>query len=137
MGRRVDAASTFENVITRTITREDCVIGTSTERENTENSLVNFGDLFCLRNKEDKYFCASKSLHLATLGTPEEKICLEFTCGCGTLSHGAFSFIRSHDPYLGASNILESITRFLIALFQKTNIILANGGRSKTLKIRL
>lgn len=112
-GRRVEQAPTFENVITLSTPRTDDIIGRPIISSSNKD-IVHMGDLFCLRNKNGDYLCSSmlECLHIATAGSSKNKICLEFTPGSGKLTHGSFGIIKSHNPHLGLSNLLNAQTRF-------------------------
>ena len=117
LGARAANAPTFENVITLSKPREDSIIGNNPiSFENKD--VVHMGDQFCLRNKEGYYLCASvpACLHIATVGSSEDKICAEFTSGSGKVTHGSFCTIKSHDPYLGNSNLLD-VNTYLDCIF--------------------
>ena len=111
LGNRVNKAPTFENVITLSKSREDTNIGYNFI-SSTNNDVVLMGDLFCLRHKDGNYLCSLRPefLHIASVGPYEDKVCLEFISGSGKLTHGSFSVIKSLDPYLGQSNLLDAHT---------------------------
>lgn len=111
LGKRVDAAPTFENVITLTQPREDSQIGFESSISNGNAEPVQFGDSFYLRSSDGNYLCTSrpKSFHFATAGSSEDKVRFEFTGGTGQLTHGAFSLIKSHDTDLEDENLLEAV----------------------------
>ena len=113
LGKRVDSAPTFENVITRSIPKADVILGDNFISTAT-NDVVHLGDLFCLRNKDGNYLSSLKPdfLHIATAGPCENKICLEFISGSGELTHGSFSAIKAVDHDLGLSNLLDIHTYF-------------------------
>lgn len=118
LGHRVDIAPTFEKVITLENPRQDYVISDSVEDENTIDT-IKFGEQFCLRNTEGNYLgvCKPEFLHLSTLGTDKDKVCLEFTSGIGELTNGSFSVIKLDDACLKNFNTLESDENYFACTF--------------------
>ncbi len=109
LGKRVDAAPTFENVITRTESRTDYVLAEDTEilPEVDAHNVVTMGDTFYLKNKKGKYLTRIKHL------VQKEKVPLQFIGGEGKITHGSFCLIKANDPSLGHKNLLEtSLNRY-------------------------
>jgi phospholipase C len=118
LGRRVDAAPTFENVIALAEPRKDCIIGYDSAPI-SQTDVVCFGDTFHLCNKEREYVCAvnSKYLYTVPVGASKDAMSLTFIGGSGTISHGCLSLIKSQDPILGDANLLETQAELLNCLF--------------------
>ena len=113
MGKRVNAAPTFENVITRVVPRQDPVIPSSTQTgEAVEGTdVVQMGDQFCLKDRNGNYLTKSCFFlrQMARVGSSENKVPLEFVSGTGNVTHGSFALIQSDDPELGIENFLGTM----------------------------
>ncbi len=110
MGSRVDAAPTFENVVTLSDARRDRVLKPSFAvlPKADPSDVVHIGDSFYLRNKDGQYLTLSQTLFKTDVrvGSSQDKVALSFVGGQGALTHGSFIIIQSSDPALGSANIL-------------------------------
>lgn len=115
LGARVDAAPTFENVITLSEPREDCIVCNDSLASIENGDVINFDEPFCIRDENGNYLCRSypEFFHLAPAGSAKDKVSLKFTCGCGTLTHGSFMLIQSLDVNMSDDNLLESRMRVI------------------------
>lgn len=118
LGNRVNAAPTFESVITLTEPREDRIIGCDSVPD-SQSDAVNFGDTFHLCNKEGKYLCSvnSEYIHTIPIANDKEVMTLEFIGNEGKITHGCISLIKSHDPLLRDANLLETKAESLSCAF--------------------
>lgn len=100
MGKRTEAAPTFENVITLKEPRKDALC----------SNAVKMGDKFYLRDKNGNYLSRTQLFFRwdARYGSSSEKVPLSFMSGSGDITHGSFVLIQSHDPALEESNLLGS-----------------------------
>jgi phospholipase C len=117
MGKRVDAAPTFEQVITRSEARTDYILKPShvTLPKIDPNNVIRMGDQFYLRNQNGDYLTEAQLFFTKTprVGSSKHKMLFSFGPGGGTLTHGSFVTLRSHDCALGRRNMVgTSIFRF-------------------------
>lgn len=107
LGHRVDAAPSFEQVITRTEARMDHALECVTPFRDGEP--VKMGDIFYLKNHHDQYVAKGRSLAkmFAQVGSESDKLPMSFTNGSGTITHGSFVLVQSRDLSRGDSNILD------------------------------
>ncbi len=110
MGNRVDAAPTFENVITLTSSREDPILNPdSIPLPNADTgNVVQMGDPFYLRDKNGNYLAKAQLFFEsdARVGSSDDKVALALMGGPGMITHGSFILIQSQDPSLGSANML-------------------------------
>lgn len=112
MGKRVDAAPTFNSVITRETPRTDWQFyPDGYALDHLPDDVIHMGDKFCLRNEKGEFLinATSGSIHYARLGNSADKITLAFGNGAGEITHGSFVLIRGNDPILGEDNYLKTI----------------------------
>jgi hypothetical protein len=110
MGKRVDAAPTFGQVINRSDSREDYVLkpdSLSLPKADIRN-VVHMGDKFYLKNKNGDYLSHAHFFFKvdARLGSSDDKVVLTVVGGPGALTHGSFLMLQSNDTALGSENML-------------------------------
>lgn len=133
MGKRVEAAPTFDSVITLTEARQDNIVAPDsvTLPEVIEDKVIHVGDRFYLRNKKGESFTFLKSpkfsvnplvdpaekRHLITpkacdwmfarLGPKSQQVPLKFIGGAGNITHGSFVILQSTEERLGDNSFLK------------------------------
>lgn len=112
MGKRVEAAPSFEDVIELVDPRSDCIISPegSSAPSIDQNDVVQMSDQFYLKSPEGKYIAKKRFWSSgAAVGSARNKIPIQFVGGSGKIMNGSFVMIESNDPSLGVNNLLESI----------------------------
>lgn len=110
MGKRVEAAPSFEHVLTLQEPRKDYVIKedfTLLPRR-IKSNIIQMEDKFYLRDRDGNYLCRSRSLFKSAvrLGPAKDRVQLGFVGGCGSITHGSFIVIQSEDDNLQDADIL-------------------------------
>lgn len=125
LGKRIDVAPTFEQVIALQEARQDPVLAPpnallpSIEADKT----INMGDKFYLRDPFGNYFAFGNGecKEYPLSDHQSKKVQLEFSGGTGPVTHGSFALIQSHDPQLDGANILETSLYYSNCKFSANN----------------
>lgn len=111
LGKRVDAAPTFDTVVELDEPRTDGILTLNGAQPIfAPENVVKINEPFYLRDRYGEYAAVTnlKYKHLALIGKPENKTVLSFVGDEGSIRHGSSVIIQSHDPLLGSENILEN-----------------------------
>jgi phospholipase C len=106
MGRRVDAAPTFEKVITELKPRTDAIIAIETQLK-AKGASLNMGEEVYLKDRFGKYLTVSSCENYATVGEKNDVSSVRFFPMGGKITHGSFVLIQSNDPYIPKGYVLD------------------------------
>lgn len=136
MGRRVDAAPTFENVVTLKEPRKDAIIVTGSNLPVSTDDVVKMGDPFYLRNKDGECFIAIPPdlIPYTRIGPEKEKMPLQFIGGSGNVTHGSFVIVQAQDPILKQANILDVSTLSSYCTYEENQHTLEQWWTIKSLE---
>ena len=107
MGKRVDAAPTFEGVITESVPRDDSIIAAPNLAIDESNTLT-MGDTIALKDPNGNYLTVSYIDYYAKMGSLDTRASLQFYPNAGKITHGSFALIRLNDPSLSDEYFLDS-----------------------------